>query len=543
MGKQVQGKASQSSQSSQGDLAGPGESTTHDRRRPAGAALLLLAAGLAIGFAVAMNILGWHAAVSGPHIGACHARGPKSGCALSPGFPSIFFLAIGPFFVIGALLSAAVKWWPTSLRKRLPFAILAAGAVIGMLPGVFVYHWRRTGEASLSIGGLHVPHVRWAAAPDRPSTVSAVGAWADGQTVVRVRTDAAIAYAAGDGHVEWTFPIPGQDTVCAVSRTVSEHIGLVAYRADGQPCTEVAGIDLQTGRQLWTVDRGASAFSDLLTTYSDDIAVAGDAAFLREDHGIRAVSLRDGTPRWRSTATDSCAEDAVAADASLVLTIEGCGSGGETVALDAGTGAVRWEAKLSVPGTLNAREVLSVDPAVVHVSDQASRPVDLVVSYDAQGRQRTAIPTAQPDEDIVVVEPTAAQLQNAPAPRAVVTDGLLITPVTLAGGNDRMAAFSLADGHHVWQNAADSEDGQWTSSNPVAMDLQPDGLYVATPGWDRPRIVRLDPGTGRVTMAYVISGDNRFGWGGGGLFVVDGDYVQVAVDGTGDDHRPIAMWR
>ncbi|WP_370367083.1 PQQ-binding-like beta-propeller repeat protein [Catenulispora sp. GP43] len=528
-------------ETSDGDLATHPAATRY-RRRAAGAALILVL-GLTVGFAVAMNILGWHAAFFGPHVGACHAVGAKSGCAASPGFPSIIFLAVGPFFVIGGLCSAAVKWWPTSLRKKLPRAILAVGVIIGLFPGVFIYHWRRTSEASLSIGGLHVPQARWVAATDRPSTVREVGSWADGSTVVRVRTDAVIAYAAGDGHVEWTFPIPGQDTVCTVSHTVSEHIGLVAYRADGQPCTEVGAIDLRSGKQLWTVEREASALSAIIeTSSSNSVAVGADTALLKEDGGIRAVSLRDGTPRWRSQVTDSCTEDAVAGDAGQVLAIEGCGSGGETVALDASTGAVRWKAKLPVPGSFDVRQVLSVDPAVVHVSEQASRPVDVVVSYDAQGRQRAAIPTAQPDEDIAISDPVADLLQDAPVPHAVITDDLLVSPVTLPDGTDQMAAFSLADGHRLWQNTADSDSDWWTSNRTAALDLQPDGLYVATPGWSRPRIVRLDPGTGRVTMAYVISGDKRFDWDGGELFVVDGGYVRVAEDGTGDN-RPIAMWR
>ncbi|MFD0853166.1 hypothetical protein ACFQ07_13075, partial [Actinomadura adrarensis] len=126
---------------------------------------------------------------------------------------------------VGILLGASAAFAVYDLtgyeaNPTFPWIIgCALVAVLAALPLYTVMSRRSThkgGRVGLVIGaalacytsflsGTDDVHLAWEAEPDRPTAVRAAGAWLDGDTVIRVRQDRAIAYRVGDGMQRWTW--------------------------------------------------------------------------------------------------------------------------------------------------------------------------------------------------------------------------------------------------------------------------------------------------------------------------------------------------
>ncbi|MGW0392324.1 outer membrane protein assembly factor BamB family protein [Streptomyces sp. NPDC003042] len=346
-------------------------------------------------------------------------------CPRGFGWLALFTALLGAATV---LLWKGIKHNQALRRSCLARALAVVVALAALWPGWLGYEWMR---------GPQMDVFGWQA-PDRPSSVKPVGVWkpeGSSALLVRARTDALIAFN-GEGRTGWRLPAPDdRTTFCALSRTTSKDLGVVAYGPDATRCgQEVAGVDIRDGRMLWR--------KDVPQAHGAPVVAVGTTAVVVEKGAVVGLDLRAGTERWRVAIPEGCRVEAVDGAGERVLYVEECTAGtAETTrltALDAGTGTRAWQSTLPVTSGLSERRVVSAQPIAIHVKEGGGSGTDAVLLFDDTGRQRGAVPETGPEE----------RLLSEPPP--LVSGDLLITPVR---GNDKrrgVSAYSLTDGHRVW---------------------------------------------------------------------------------------------
>ncbi|WP_344660810.1 PQQ-binding-like beta-propeller repeat protein [Catenulispora subtropica] len=499
------------------------------------AVAFLLLAGVLVDWAVLFHVLGWSALAR-----EAGGRCGSGGIGLRPcprGMAPVLLLAfLWTFAGIGTLGAAAAfagKAWRR--RRLLSCSVFAAGVVLGTAPGLAGYHWLRTGEWKVSAAGPKQPpapatlHKLWAAPADRPSTVRSEGHWttADG-AVVRVRTDRATAFDAATGAVRWTFPFPGEDALCSMSRDVADGVGLLSYALDGEKCAGVVAVDTTTGKELWHTDRVTDDEATGSGVTIDVLSAAPGVAVLAENADLKGLDLRTGHPLWQTPIDSGCVATGTLAAKTATLVGIDCGDAGRRVlSLNTTTGKQLWQANPPFSGKWKTGpEFLSADPAVVRLDEIGSRGQDVIVSYDATGKQRAAISVSGPDEDVA-----DTVLQAAVSPPFVVSADTLVVPVTVPGAASagRISGYSLATGQRLW--TVDPRAGSTRTGSESVFGVAPDGGAVAVATGKR--LLRLDVTTGKVLGSYLNATTSMSPWPDDALAAVGGHYVYLSEDGTG----------
>ena len=466
-----------------------------------------------LGMGIVFHVLGW-TALSTEAGGNCgRFTGP-----CPQGLTGVLLLAFGCTFAgVGGLAyadSALEKRGALPRRRRWSAITAVVGVLAGVWPGALVYDGLR---------GQFL-EVRWSAPLDRPSGVTGVGSWVDGDLVVRARADRLVGYTTTG--TAWTTEVPGRAALCTMSRDVEDGVGLVAWAADGRPCATVVAMDLRTGKSRWQLTRTAShRYGD--TIAGDELAVTSGLAVFTEATGLRAVGLREHDERWRLDVEPGCTPAGVAASTGQVAMLVSCENAGlRVVAVDPASGRERWRAEVPVEPPTASVTLLAADPVVVRAVEEGSRTEDVVISFSDEGQVQARIPRSGPDYDMPPVE--QVYWRARPVRRLVVRDDLLITPVSAPGEDRRtaVAAFSLKTGTQLWRTAIDGDV--------VAVESTTGGLAVAT---TRLYLNELSPADGAVTATLPVRGE----W-----WVFDVDlrkvsdrYAVVASDGTKEP--PVVM--
>ncbi|GGN98623.1 hypothetical protein GCM10010112_91720 [Actinoplanes lobatus] len=359
---------------------------------------------------------------------------------------------------------------PAPARRRQPWRLVAAAATVVAVVIATVLVARAPGAppANLPLDGRDLV-IQWQAGPDRPSDVQAVGTWVHGGTLIRAREDLVTAYDGATGREVWTFQPPARQEMCTMSRGTSDGIGILGFGADedGLICDTLVAVDLTTGKTLWRRTRALGASGTSVSAVDDEVGIARDTVVFKEGTGFAAVGLRDNKLRWRQAAPATCAGYSVtAADDDAVL-ISACpDAAARLVMADPASGLVRFQVPLRMhpddalvarAGNNKATVVLSTTPLVVRTTDDGTRTADAVLSFDAHGNRRASIPLSQQDLDVGPAQIPGAYPGFIPYPAArvralAVVGDTLIVPARPAGGSeeDRVAAFSLADGRRLW---------------------------------------------------------------------------------------------
>ncbi|WP_233358774.1 outer membrane protein assembly factor BamB family protein [Thermomonospora amylolytica] len=179
------------------------------------------------------------------------------------------------------------------------------------------------------------------------------------------------AVNASDGSAAWRYPASDRPVtaVAAAGSTV------VAGCQDGT----VHAVDVRSGRRIWRRELGRSTFSVLVsgrTVY----AAAGTEGL---SGVVVALSLADGTPRWRHETTTAVSGPFGVAGGLVVVPDE------TLYALDARSGSVRWRSDVDLPvGAAAAGPVVysTTEAPALHARDPAT------------GEHRW---TYEPDDEIV----------------------------------------------------------------------------------------------------------------------------------------------
>ncbi len=228
-------------------------------------------AAVGVGLALTLLVRSWGAlaAETGGSCGGTYQNECPQGLSV------MLTLSIISLFILVPVMFGALLKTP----KIGCLSALAAIAV-GIYPGLAIFN----GLHGKTLGPV------WQAPYDQGSNERASGSWGLDGTVVRARFDGLIAYDVATGHQRWTFPVPGQQVLCGMSRHLAGGVGLVAYALENQTCDQVAAIDTTTGRQLWTRKLTGSGLPSSLT--ADVFDVAGQTALLRTATGIDGVDVR-----------------------------------------------------------------------------------------------------------------------------------------------------------------------------------------------------------------------------------------------------------
>ncbi|WP_033223317.1 PQQ-binding-like beta-propeller repeat protein [Kitasatospora phosalacinea] len=241
----------------------------------------------------------------------------------------------------------------------------------------------------------------------------------------------------------------------------------------GKGCDTVTGLDLTSGRELWHTSRIPGI--GLIASEPDLVAVGGGLAvfrdggasaavtglnddFARAGHGVRAVDLRTGAPRWQAAVPQGCIPHRVAATARQVLAVLACdGAEQKLAAFDQADGRERWTVPLRARPAVSPHEgavFVSADPVVVRIGD-GSKGAGAFLVFGPDGRAQAQI------------EATGGYGQLVTGNRGLVAvdGGRLLTVArysTRAYSADRVVAFDLASGGQLWRT------DPWGSSQGVS---------------------------------------------------------------------------
>ncbi|MQA97385.1 MAG: PQQ-binding-like beta-propeller repeat protein [Streptosporangiales bacterium] len=134
-------------------------------------------------------------------------------------------------------------------------------------------------------------------------------------------------------------------TLTAWAATDREIIG--HFRPSGSPGRQVmAGFDADTGNKLWTIEDESPAGADEGTLRWP--AGAGTVVTTRDGRLLRGLESRTGRMTWQVRLPGGCVvrdygEAASGGDAETAVFVLDCGRQAGIMALDPGTGRVRWE--------------------------------------------------------------------------------------------------------------------------------------------------------------------------------------------------------
>ncbi|MGW2822414.1 outer membrane protein assembly factor BamB family protein [Streptomyces sp. NPDC001443] len=431
------------------------------------AAAAVVAAGAVIGLAAEFHWLGW-TSIPG---GSC--GGDLDPCPDGT-VPTILLAFLCTFAGVGATGAAVAAFTRIRPGRTLPTVLVSVGVLLALWPGGQFYLWLR--------GPVLDPV--WQADRDRPSTVRGLGVWTVGEnaaTVVRVRGDALVAYDSRDGDRRWSLTAPVRASVCGMSASVVDGVGLVGFGRYGKPCDTVWGVDARAGRKLW--ERKISGVPEFTTSADSLLTADRGVAVALADGAVHGYGLADGTPRWTASLHGASAtrdggadkDKGGTADTGADAGIEceplvGSAAGGTTrvvvtcagsdatttsarlVTLDNATGRELGSRPLPVESPVDTVMVVSADPFTLLLKERDARGVAAVLAYPGTGDgDPVQIPLSGDEEDLAVA-PEADAFAARPALLATVGDGRLVVAAARPGadGPDRVAGYSLRDGKRLW---------------------------------------------------------------------------------------------
>ncbi|MEV6764862.1 PQQ-binding-like beta-propeller repeat protein [Streptomyces sp. NPDC051105] len=337
--------------------------------------------------------------------------------------------------------------------------------------------------------------------PTANDTTVTAGSWLTDKVYAKTGVARIVGYDPDSGAKLWTVPLPGP--VCyATGHTSADGRTAVVFQPKMPPkgstagCTQVAAIDLNAGKRLWTqtIKSGDVPINfNNVTVSQQTVAVGGTS-------GGAAFALASGKVRWQPKPTDTCYDAGYGGGAKLVA-VRSCGSG-DTAQLhiqtiDPVSGKVISEYKMT--SGIAYASVVSTDPLVVaaDVNDSAgdgSGFSDVFSIDNRTGQLRTRIST--PGSSYAARCDGIYQLEKCQGV-VVGNDRLYLATEAHDGGADlaktnEIVAFDLATGKQTGQRA---DAGDNYTITPLRMD-GPNVIAYKNPPYDKGgQIVSIDGGS------------------------------------------------
>ncbi|WP_330349377.1 outer membrane protein assembly factor BamB family protein [Streptomyces sp. NBC_00582] len=348
----------------------------------------------------------------------------------------------------------------------------------------------------------------------KDDSVAVDGSWLTDTAYVKSGVAEIVGYDRDKGTELWTVKLPGP--VCAASRRTNEDgRTAIVFQPKMPPkdstagCTQVAAIDLNAGRQLWTKTVNSG---DALIDF-DNVTVSANTVAVGSTDGGAAFDITTGKVLWSPKTSDTCYDAGYGGGAKLVA-VRKCGSYDapqlHIQTIDPASGKVLSEYKMATD--IEYAGVVSTDPLVVaaDVGDSAgdgSGISDFFSIDNRTGELRTRI-SAPGDE-------YAAECDSIDTPEAC---------TGLAVGNDRLyiateerdtdngsrgnsiVAFDLGTGKQTGQRA---DSGADYTLFPLRMDGG-DVIAYKEPPYDKGgQVVSIDGGSFKETELLENTGSEE----------------------------------
>ncbi|WP_435272328.1 PQQ-binding-like beta-propeller repeat protein [Streptomyces parvulus] len=337
------------------------------------------------------------------------------------------------------------------------------------------------------------------------SSVVVSGSWLTDTVYAKSGVAEVAGYDPDKGSKKWAIKLAGP--VCAASRHVTDDNKTVIIHQPAMPtkaepshgCTQVAVLDLDAGKTVWTKTAGDQPINFSNVTISGDTVAAGST------EGGVGFGIAKGDILWSPKATDSCYDAGYGGGEKLVA-VRKCGSYDarqlNIQTIDPKSGKVISEYKMAQG--IEYAGVVSTNPLVVaaDVGDSAgdgSGISDFFSIDNKTGKLLTRI--SAPGEQFAARCDTITKIENCTG-LAVGANRLYIPTEEHEGSGEsysrtnEVVAFDLATGKQTGQRADAGEDYTIT---PLRMDGGNVIAYKRPPYDKGGQIVSIDGGTFRQT--------------------------------------------
>ncbi|MEU9278126.1 PQQ-binding-like beta-propeller repeat protein [Streptomyces sp. NPDC048342] len=341
--------------------------------------------------------------------------------------------------------------------------------------------------------------------PTAKDTTVTAGSWLTDKVYAKSGIAQITGYAPDSGAKLWTIPLSGPvcratGHVSADGRTAVVFQPRTPAKGTTAGCTQVAAIDLNTGRKLWT----RTVKSGDVPLNFDNVTVAQQTVAVGGSSGGAAFDLASGTVRWQPKPGDSCYDAGYGGGAKLVA-VRRCGSGDtgqlHIQTLDPVSGKVLSEYKMT--SGIDYASVVSTDPLVVaadvnNSAGDGSGFSDVFSIDNRTGALRTRIST--PGSSYAVRCDGVYELEKCTGV-VVGGDRMYLATEEHDGDGDgtrtnEIVAFDLTTGKQTGQRADAGNDYTIT---PLRMD-GPDVIAYKNAPYDKgAQIVSIDGGSFKET--------------------------------------------
>ncbi|MEU5521256.1 PQQ-binding-like beta-propeller repeat protein [Streptomyces sp. NPDC047860] len=347
-------------------------------------------------------------------------------------------------------------------------------------------------------------------APKLPTGISSIdtsGSWLTDTVYAKSGVAEIVGYDRAKGTEKWTIDLPGP--VCSATRHVTDdnktaivHKPKMPTKGDPQSCTQVAIVDLEAGKTLWS----KSGKSGTTPISFNNVTLSGNTVAAGSTSGGTAWEISSGKQLWAPKTSDACYDSGYGGGAKLVA-VRKCGTYEQRQlhiqTIDPKTGNVITEYKMDEG--IEYAAVVSTDPLVVaaDVGDSAgdgSGISDFFSIDNKTGKLRQRI--SAPGDDYAA-ECDAIYKMEECSGLAVGNDRLYIATEEHETGGDsygrtnEIVAFDLATGKQTGQRADAGEDYEIT---PLRMDGGNVIAYKRPPYDKGGQIVSIDGGTFKETV-------------------------------------------
>ncbi|MFE9866633.1 PQQ-binding-like beta-propeller repeat protein [Streptomyces sp. NPDC005506] len=198
------------------------------------------------------------------------------------------------------------------------------------------------------------------------------GSWLTDKAYVKTGVDEIVGYDKAKGTKLWSIPLEGQ--LCAASRHMSKDYRTAIVFEEGKPtkakkyppCNQVGGIDLNTGKLMWSKPVTAATSGDEPVRF-DEVTVSGSTVAAGGTEGGAAFDLNTGAERWKpKVGTDGCYDKGYGGGDALAV-VRKCGTYDNPQlviqALNPTTGAPLSSFKM--PPGVDYASIVSTKPLVV----------------------------------------------------------------------------------------------------------------------------------------------------------------------------------
>ncbi|MET7492476.1 PQQ-binding-like beta-propeller repeat protein [Streptomyces sp900116325] len=198
------------------------------------------------------------------------------------------------------------------------------------------------------------------------------GSWLTDKAYVKTGVDEIVGYDKVKGTKLWSVPLEGQ--LCAASRHMSKDYRTAVVFEESKPtkaekyppCNQVGGIDLNTGKLMWSKSVTAATSGDEPVRF-DEVTLSGTTVAAGGTEGGAAFDLNTGAERWKpKVGTDGCYDKGYGGGDALAV-VRKCGTYDNPQlviqALNPTTGAPLSSFKM--PPGVDYASIVSTKPLVV----------------------------------------------------------------------------------------------------------------------------------------------------------------------------------